>query len=77
MNSLSPGDKIEDLMRNNLQIIQNQALPKFNMDSILLANYPNVQDGWRVCDLCTGTGIVPLLLTTRAQNLSVVGIELL
>ena len=73
---LCPGDRVEDLFRDELRIIQNDRLPKYNSDSVLLANYSEVKDGWRVCDLCSGTGIVPLLLTSRARDLSIVGVEI-
>jgi len=76
MVSLKPGEKLDDLMRKGLHIIQAQNLPKFGLEGVLLANYPVVKDGWKVCDLCTGTGIVPLLLTTRAADLQITGVEL-
>lgn len=72
---LKPGEKIDDLMRNGLRIIQAQNLPKFGLEGALLANYPDVIEGWQVCDLCTGSGVVPLLLTTRAINLHITGVE--
>jgi len=73
---LNHGDKVDDLMRNNLRIIQNRKLPKFGLEGVLLANFPKVKDGWSICDLCTGTGIVPVLLTSRAKGLRITGIEL-
>jgi tRNA1Val (adenine37-N6)-methyltransferase len=71
-----PGEEINDLLRNGLSIIQSSELPKFNTDSILLANFPKVKNGWKVCDLCTGTGIIPLVLTTRARELKISAVEL-
>ncbi len=75
MNGLEPGEKIEDLFRNGLRIIQAEHLPKFGLEGVLLANFPQIRDGWKICDLCTGTGIVPLLLFTRARNLKISGVE--
>ncbi len=75
MNGLAPGEKIEDLFRHGLSIIQAEHLPKFGLEGVLLANFPAIRDNWQVCDLCTGSGIVPLLLATRAKNLKIAGIE--
>ncbi|HEX3015461.1 MAG TPA: methyltransferase [Desulfobacteria bacterium] len=75
MNELQPGERIDELNRNHLRIIQNDTLPKFGLEGVLLANFPRVQNGWKVCDLCSGSGIVPLLLTTRASDLKITAIE--
>lgn len=74
--NLLPGERIDDLMRNGLRIIQNSNLPKFNTDSILLANFPTLNNRWKVCDLCTGTGVIPLLLSTRAKKLQISAVEI-
>ncbi|SJZ87407.1 tRNA1(Val) (adenine(37)-N6)-methyltransferase [Garciella nitratireducens] len=57
-------ERIDDLQRKGLKIIQNTQKFCFGIDAVLLAHFAakdlNCQD--KVVDLGTGTGIIPLLL---------------
>jgi tRNA1Val (adenine37-N6)-methyltransferase len=68
---------IEDLQYKGLKIIQNKACFCFGMDAVLLADYPTLKRGDRVLDLCTGGGIVPVLLSGRGKAKQIIGIELM
>jgi tRNA1(Val) A37 N6-methylase TrmN6 len=46
------------------------------MDAVLLAFFVTLEPGSRVADLGTGSGIIPLLLTTRTKDLELWGFEL-
>ncbi len=73
---LRPGERLDDLLVSNLYIIQDAKAFCFSMDAVLLAHFATIKSGDRVVDLGTGTGIIPLLLTTRSPRLSILGIEL-
>mgnify|MGYP002538229241 CR=1 FL=1 len=45
-------------------------------DSFLLGSFPPLRQGWRVCDLGAGTGLLGLLLLAREPALTVTGLEL-
>lgn len=45
-------------------------------DALALGEFAGVKDGWRVCDLGTGGGVLLLLLARRAKHLSLTGVEL-
>ena len=45
-------------------------------DSLALGNFATVRNGWQVCDLGTGSGVLLLLLAARAERLALWGIEL-
>jgi len=47
------------------------------MDAVLLADYVNLKRGDRVLDLCSGVGIIPILLSGRDKAREIVGIEIL
>lgn len=65
---LHPGERIDDLQRGGLRIIQREAGFRFGTDAVLLADFAMVRCGERVCDMGTGTGVLPLLLSARAEG---------
>lgn len=73
------GERLDDLQRNGLHIIQDPADFCFGMDAVLLCGFvsehQNVRNG-KLLDLCTGNGIIPLLLSAKTDADSIVGIEL-
>ena len=76
MNLLLPGERIDDLQWRNLRVIQSPDAFRFGMDAVLLADFARVQPRSRVCDLGTGTGILPLLLSGRAEDMLCDAIEI-
>lgn len=74
--ALRPGERIDDLMRSGLKIIQSETSFAFSMDAVLLAHFASLKKGDRVCDLGTGTGVIPLLLSARRQLSELVGLEI-
>lgn len=76
MNLLRPGERLDDLLVSNLRIIQDASAFCFSMDAVLLSHFATLRQGDSVVDLGTGTGIIPLLLTTRAKLKHLIGIEL-
>ena len=65
--NLLPGERIDDLQRNNLKIIQNEEKFCFGMDAVLLSGFTKVKPGERVLDMGTGTGIIPILLSAKTE----------
>ena len=73
---LLPGERVDDLQLMGLRIIQSPASFRFGMDSVLLADFAAPRKNSRVCDLGTGSGILPLLLYGRENTLSCDAIEI-
>ena len=73
---LYPGERLDDLLIDDLKIIQDDSAFCFSLDAVLLAHFATVRRGDRVVDLGTGTGIIPLLLTTREEQKEIVGVEI-
>lgn len=65
---LREGERIDDLQRDGLRIIQRTDGFRFGTDAVLLADFAGVKKGERVADMGTGTGVLPLLLSARAQD---------
>jgi tRNA1Val (adenine37-N6)-methyltransferase len=73
---LKPGERLDDLHRNNYQIIQNTKKFCFGMDAVLLSGFTRVLPGERVLDLGTGTGIIPILLEAKTEGRHFTGLEI-
>lgn len=70
------GERLDDLQRDGLRILQRPDGFRFGTDAVLLADFAGVKKGERVCDMGTGTGVLPLLLSARAEKTTFTAIEL-
>ncbi len=68
--------RTDDLGINNLKIIQDDTLFCFGTDSVLLANFARARHSDTVLDLCSGNGIVPILMSAKTKAGRFYGIEL-
>ncbi|MCL2707889.1 MAG: methyltransferase, partial [Defluviitaleaceae bacterium] len=71
------GERLDDLQLNGLYIIQNPSHFCFGGDSVGLADFASVKAGETVADLCTGSGVIPILLSAKTRARSFVGIEII
>ena len=71
-----PGERVDDLQRAGLRIIQDPELFCFGMDAVLLSAYVRMKKARRGLDLGTGNGIIPILLSDRTDCLSLTGLEI-
>ena len=71
-------ERIDDLQCNGYKIIQDSDGFCFGMDAVLLASFavPAVTSETRLLDLCSGTGIVPLLIAAKTECKELIGLEI-
>lgn len=74
--NLKENERIDDLERNGLKIIQDPGRFCFGMDAVLLSGFVKVKDGASVLDMGTGTGIIPILLTAKTKATSFKALEI-
>jgi len=72
---LYPSERIDDLLTHDLRIIQSDEVFSFSLDSVLLARFCTMPQRGRIIDLCSGNGVIPLLLSTRCK-LPITGVEI-
>ncbi len=73
---LKPGERMDELHRNQYKIIQNEKKFCFGMDAVLLSGFAKVKPDETVLDLGTGTGIVPILLEAKTEGKHFTGLEI-
>ena len=73
---LLENDRVDDLQRNGLKIIQKTDGFCFGMDAVLLSSFANVKRGENVLDMGTGTGIIPLLLSAKTEGKHFTALEI-
>ncbi|WAA12327.1 tRNA1(Val) (adenine(37)-N6)-methyltransferase [Fervidibacillus halotolerans] len=76
MVQLYEDERLDYLLAEDLRIIQSPKVFAFSLDSVLLARfaYLPIQRG-TIIDLCTGNGVIPLLLSSRTKA-KIIGVEI-
>lgn len=73
---LKPGERLDDLQCDGLEIIQDKERFCFGIDAVLLAHYAKVKKHEAVLDLGTGTGIIPILMQAFTPGRHYTGLEI-
>ncbi|WP_018924711.1 tRNA1(Val) (adenine(37)-N6)-methyltransferase [Salsuginibacillus kocurii] len=69
-------DEHINYINNRLQIIQSDHVFSFSIDAVLLAQFVGLSKSHsQVMDLCTGNGVIPLVLSERSKA-AITGLEL-
>ncbi|OIK08788.1 tRNA1(Val) (adenine(37)-N6)-methyltransferase [Bacillus sp. MUM 13] len=76
MLELKGDERLDYLLAERLRIIQSPSVFSFSLDAVLLSKFVSVpiQKG-KLIDMCSGNGVVPLLLSTRTKA-SMIGVEI-
>ena len=61
-------ERLDDLQRGQLHILQKLKGFRFGMDAVLLADFADIRPSDHVADFGAGTGILPLLLIARGKG---------
>lgn len=71
-------ERVDDLQIDGLKIIQNPDWFCFGTDAVLLADYSasSIKKNAMVLDLCSGNGIIPILLSSKCDAKKIYGIEI-
>ena len=69
-------ERLDDLQLCGLKILQDPERFCFGMDAVLLSGFVQVPDGAAVLDLCTGTGILPLLMSAKTKAGHIAALEI-
>ena len=76
-NLVLSNEKIEDLNIGGYKIIQTKDGFCFGSDAVLLSKFAKFKKGDRLLDLCTGTGIIPVLCYATNTLCAVDAVEIM
>ncbi|MCE4957931.1 tRNA1(Val) (adenine(37)-N6)-methyltransferase [Macrococcoides caseolyticum] len=62
---LLENERLDLLIKESLSIIQNDDVFSFSTDALLLAHFTSLRRSDKVMDICSGNGIIPLLLSHK------------
>lgn len=69
-------ERLDDLQCKGYHLIQKPKGFCFGIDAVLLAGFAKVRKNQKVLDLCTGSGVIPILLEAKTEGSSFCGLEL-
>lgn len=71
-------ERIDDLQCKGYQLIQKPKGFCFGVDAVLLSDFAKskIKAGQKVLDLCTGSGVIPILLAAKTEATAFTGLEL-
>ena len=75
-NLIREDETLDDLQLKGIHIIQKKEGFRFGVDAALLANFARIKRSMKVIDLCSGTGIIPLILAGKTEAAKVTGLEI-
>lgn len=73
---LKEEERLDDLQRSGLHIIQHPHKFCFGMDAILLSHFVDMKKSSRILDLGTGTGVIPLMLSALWPDTTLEALEI-
>lgn len=62
---INNNESLEDLQCNGLYILQENDGYRFTSDAVALANFVKVKNNGRVVDLCSGSGVIGILVNAK------------
>lgn len=68
--------RCDDLGINNLKLIQDDELFCFGTDSVVLSDFAKAKTNDTVVDLCSGNGIIPILMSAKTKAKKFYAVEL-
>lgn len=71
-----PNERIDDLQTKGYKIIQNPERFCFGIDAVLLSTFSKVKHKDKVMDLCSGNGIIPILVAAKYNPHTIHSVEI-
>lgn len=66
---LKENERLDCLLKEQLEIIQNDEVFSFSTDALLLGHFTQLRKRDKVMDLCSGNGVITLLLSDKGNHM--------
>lgn len=73
---IKPSERVDVLKVSGFRVIQEEKRFCFGIDAVLLADFAKTRQHEKICDLGTGTGIIPFLLFSKNNSLNIDALEI-
>lgn len=73
---MSRAEWTQERVGERYRVLQQKDGYRFNMDSVLLADFVSLRPAMKVLDIGTGVGVIPFLLLERQPDLEILGVEI-
>ncbi len=75
---MGDNERLDDLQCNGYKLLQNTACFCFGIDAVLLSSFTQVEENNMLLDMCTGNGVIPILIKGKNPEKKVhyTGIEI-
>ncbi|MBW2637379.1 MAG: tRNA1(Val) (adenine(37)-N6)-methyltransferase [Deltaproteobacteria bacterium] len=70
------GETADKLMGGSVLVLQKEKGYRFSIDAILLAHFVNLAGHDCVCDLGTGSAVIPIILSKGNDRIKIAGVEI-
>lgn len=74
--NINPNERVDDLHRNGYLLIQDPERFCFGVDAVLLVGFAKMKQNEIALDMCTGTGVIPILMEAKTDGEQFVGVEI-
>ena len=74
--NLNKNERLDDLQRDGLMIIQDSTKYCFSLDSVLLSDFVKIEEQDACLELCSGCGVISILAGAKYKPQSIDGLEL-
>lgn len=66
---LKDNERLDLLIKEDLKIIQNDDVFSFSTDALLLGDFTEIRKKDKIIDICSGNGVIPLILSHKGAKL--------
>ena len=73
---IKENERLEDLNRKGYKLIQDPDEFCFGIDAVLLSSFARGKRNETVLDLCTGSGVIPILMEAKTKASVFYGVEI-
>jgi tRNA1Val (adenine37-N6)-methyltransferase len=70
------GETADKLMGGSVLVLQKEKGYRFSIDAILLAHFVDLEGHDSVCDLGTGSAVIPIILSKGNDRVNIAGVEI-